>query len=208
MFEDISKVFSDDSKSKKRTANGAFSRVNGSRRGMVTAYSLMTKAQQKEYAYSEVSSRYNIYEKIIPVEQLKLLPRDIRFRCWSEWQSRFLNEEILKAWAVDSIDELNFFLNEMDLPMLELLEADHYEESEASKEIRGTTESIMVPMNEEESTYLSLSDLVADDAKFFEFKLNGEMETTDIVSELNRAIQSIIGTQRKYIVDVSVIEVI
>ncbi|MNW58830.1 hypothetical protein D3C74_367130 [compost metagenome] len=209
MHQDIRKVFSDDSKSKKRIANGAFARVNGGRRGMVTAYSLMTKAQQKEYARSEVSSRYNIYENIIPKEQLKQLPRNIRLRCWSEWQNRFMKEEILKAWDVGSIDELNFFLNEMDLPMLDLLEEDHYEDSMSRIDLQRPTACVPVSTtNIEKFTCLSLSDLVVDDAKFFEFKLNGEMDTAAIVSELNQATQGIIGTQRKYLVNISVIEII
>lgn len=207
LHEDIRKVFSDDSKAKKRTANGVFSRVNGSRRGMVTAYSLMTKAQQKEYSRSEVSSTYNIYENIIPIEQLKLLPRDIRFRCWLEWQSRFKNEEILEAWDVGSIDELNFFLNEMDLPILDLLDEDQYEIPISKIDLQRPTDCTPVSTIELEGTSLSLSDLVADDAKFFEFKLSGKMGTKEIVAELNQAIQSINGTQRKYMIDISMIEV-
>ncbi|WP_346835844.1 hypothetical protein [Paenibacillus polymyxa] len=175
---------------------------------MVTAYSLMTKAQQKEYYRSEVSSTYNIYENIIPIEQLKLLPRDIRFRGWLEWQSRFKNEEILEAWDVGSIDELNFFLNEMDLPILDLLDEDQYEIPISKIDLQRPTECTPVSTIELEGTSLSLSDLVADDAKFFEFKLSGKMGTKEIVAELNQAIQSINGTQRKYMIDVSMIEVI
>ncbi|WP_223821854.1 hypothetical protein [Paenibacillus peoriae] len=209
MLEDISKVFSDDNKTKKRTANGAFSRVKGSRRGMVTPYSLMSAAQKKAYAFSDVSSKYNVYEKIISVEQLKLLPHDIRLRCWSAWQNRFVIEEILNAWCIDSIDELNSYLNEMNIPLLDIMETEINEDSRMRTELRNAIESVTeTHNNKDENICLSLSDLVADDAEFFEFKLNGEMDTAAIVSELNQATQGIIGTQRKYLVNISVIEII
>ncbi|QNR70162.1 hypothetical protein IAQ67_14305 [Paenibacillus peoriae] len=176
---------------------------------MVTPYSLMSAAQKKAYAFSDVSSKYNVYEKIISVEQLKLLPHDIRLRCWSAWQNRFVIEEILNAWCIDSIDELNSYLNEMNIPLLDIMETEINEDSRMRTELRNAIESVTeTHNNKDENICLSLSDLVADDAEFFEFKLNGEMDTAAIVSELNQATQGIIGTQRKYLVNISVIEII
>ncbi|WP_240416492.1 hypothetical protein [Paenibacillus periandrae] len=201
MSEDIGKVFSDDSKSKKRAANGAFARVKGRRRGMVTAYSFMSKKQQMEYTQCENKPSYNIYETVISIEQLKHLPIDVRLRCWSEWQERFFLEDIFNAWSVGTIDELNFVLNEMDIPMIETDDDESCMDTSHSNEQSGRT-----VIEQEEESWLSLSDLVADDANVLYFQIKGLMESWELVAELNRILKEINLSQRKYHVEVTINE--
>ncbi|WP_145949519.1 hypothetical protein [Paenibacillus sp. Y412MC10] len=201
MSEDIEKVFTDDSKSKKRTANGSFGRVRGNRRGMITAYSLMTKEQQRAYTHCDEGKSYNIYERIIPFENLRHFPVDVREKCWSSWIERFYVEDIMLAWSVDTVSDLNRILDEIDLPLL-----DEEEDQERGK--GPAPEDAAVPVGPEEETWMTLGDLVAEDAKLTDIHIHRLMNTSELVVELNRILSGLNGTERKYSVNLSIGEVI
>lgn len=117
MSENIEKIFNDDSKSKKRSANGAFFKVKGGRRGMVTASSYMTKKQQAEYAEIGEDKKYNIYEEITDFETFLKLPKDLRIKAYFNWLSRFPDEYIAQVWGVSSSEEMNEYLMQAEIPL-------------------------------------------------------------------------------------------
>ncbi|CAM3796343.1 hypothetical protein ABER99_21200 [Paenibacillus glucanolyticus] len=199
MSEDIRKVFDSDSKTKKRAANGSFSRVKSGRGGMVTAYTLMTKEQQLEYTQCGDGKSYNIYEQIIPIEQFKHLPLDIRKRCWSEWIDKFFMKDILQTWSVKSIDELNLILDEIDIPLVN----GHWVEDTSV-----FLEELPAGVNIEEDSSMTLSDLIASDATVQNFNVDGEMMTRDLIRILEQVITEVRGSNRKFYVGLSIQEMI
>lgn len=115
MSENIEKLFDDDSKSKKRSANGAFNKVKGGRRGMVTASSYMTKKQQAEYARIGEDKQYNIYEEIADFETFLHLPREMRIKAYSNWLNRFPEEYIAEVWGANSTEKMLEYLTKADV---------------------------------------------------------------------------------------------
>lgn len=198
--EDVGRIFQSDSKTKKRTANGSFAKVKSGKRGMVTAYSLMTKDQQREYTRCDEGESYNIYESIISIENLKNLPLEIRIRCWTSWLDRFFLEDIMSSWMVGTVDELNSILIELDLPMVQ-------NDEELLDEIV-TQGDVVVNGEADNDTGLTLSDLIASDAKITDIQCKGDMESTELIQELSRIVNKIKDTPRNYSVEISIKEYI
>lgn len=112
MKENIEKMFDDDSKTKKRSANGVFSKVKSGRRGMVTASSYMTNKQQAEYAKIGEGKSYNIYSDISDFETFMRLPKDMRVKAYSNWLERFPEEYIAQVWGAESLEVMIDYLSQ------------------------------------------------------------------------------------------------
>lgn len=191
MSENIEKIIMDDSKSKKRTANSSFNRVKSGKRGMVTAYHLMSKADQREYTKTNDGPNYNVYEEIVPVSYLSQLPKEIRLKCWSRWNELFFLEDIMKVWAVQTSSELNDILEQLEIPLNDLLDDN----------VNPTTEY----QNDESALVLSLDDLIADDSNSaYVYNLSGVYEVEQVLSQLKTIMEDLKKHQNKCEVQIQI----
>ncbi|MFX3643453.1 MAG: hypothetical protein ACE3L7_33180 [Candidatus Pristimantibacillus sp.] len=192
MSENIEKIIMDDSKSKKRTANSSFNRVRNGKRGMVTAYHLMNKADQREYTKTNDGPNYNVYEEIVPVSYLSQLPKEIRLKCWSRWNELFYLEDIMKVWAIQTSSELNIILEQLEIPLNDFLN---------DNSVSPTTEYQI----DESALMLSLDDLIADNRNSpYVYNFSGVYEVEQVLSQLNTIMEDLKKHQNKCEVQIQI----
>lgn len=193
MSENIEKVMMGDSKEKKRTANSSFNRVKRGKGGMVTAFNLMSRAEQREYTKTNDGPNYNVYEEVVPVAYLSKLPQEIRLKSWSKWNELFFLEDIMKAWSVQTSDELNDILKLLEIPIKEQIEDE--------KEVNQTAESQIG----ESSLVLSLNGLMADDSNSaYIYDFSGVYEAAQIISQLETVMKDLKKHQNKFEVQINI----
>lgn len=182
----------DDSYRKKQTANSSFRRVKSGKRGMVTAYHLMSKADQREYTKTNDGPNYNVYEEIVPVSYLSQLPKEIRLKCWSRWNELFFLEDIMKVWAVQTSSELNVILEQLEIPLDDLLN---------DNMVNPTMEYQI----DESAMVLSLDDLIADDSNSaYVYNFSGVYEVEQVLSQLKTIMDDLKKHQNKCEVQIQI----
>ncbi|MCW3793751.1 hypothetical protein OM416_19340 [Paenibacillus sp. LS1] len=192
MSENIEKIIMDDSKSKKRTANSSFNRVKSGKRGMVTAYSMMSKADQREYTKTNDGPNYNVYEEIVPVSYLSQLPQEIRLKCWSKWNELFFLEDIMKVWCIQTSTELNGILEQLEIPLNDLVD---------DNSVNLTSEYQI----HESASVLSLEDLIADDSSSaYVYNFSGVYEVEQVLSQLKTIMEDLKKHQNKCEVQIQI----
>ncbi|MGP3787806.1 hypothetical protein [Paenibacillus sp. 1A_MP2] len=171
---------------KKRTANSSFNRVKRGKGGMVTAFNLMSRSEQKEYAKTNDGPNYNVYGEVVPVAYLSQLPQEIRLKSWAKWNELFFLEDIMKVWSVQTSDELNDILKQLEIPEKELLEDENKVNQTPDFQIR------------ESSLVLSLNDLIADDSNSaFIYDFSGVYEAAQVISQLESITKELKKHQNK-----------
>lgn len=192
MTENIEKLVVGDSKEKKRIANSTFSRKTRGKGGMVTALNMMSREEKREYTKTIDGPSYNMYEQIIPASHLSQLPQDIRLRCWIKWNEIYYIEDIMKVWSIQTFDELENFLEELQLPIHMVLK-----EVELIENKRDSSQ--------EPNFYLTLNDLMADENSTpYIYDFSGVYESKQVILQLQKIINDLVKFQNNYEVQIKV----
>jgi hypothetical protein len=113
------RMFYEEVREKKTVGRGVFSRrgkgVKHTIRGIKTPYDYLS-AKQKRELNSDVRS-FNMYEKIIKVEEFSELDRETQRNMFIKWRDLYSNAEIMNTMGVRGNNAFQKIIKELDIPL-------------------------------------------------------------------------------------------
>lgn len=197
-MDDISKLFHDDVRDKKRAASGVYHRTG--KRGYVGSVrltsDLLSGKEKREYQRPGRVNKYNMYDNIVSFEEFESLSLEDKKKYLSNYRERHSNKEIMKAWGINH-NRFYRIVNELDLPKLERRRTNNKKDANNMSKTLSDNSDKLEAVNEldkkEKENGMTLS-------------LNGVYDAEDIVKRLEKFSIMLTDEDTKFKVELKITE--